>query len=488
MTEDLSLLDATSQADLVRRGELSPLELVEAAIARIESVNPRVNAVVTEMFEKARDAASRPMADGPLRGVPMLVKDHLTPTAGDPMYEGMRFLRDIGWTEDHDGYVATRLRAAGAALVGKSNLPELAIITTTESVAYGPCRNPWDLDRTVGGSSGGSGAAVATGMVPIAHGTDAGGSIRIPAAFCGVVGLKPSRGRTSQGPDHSDMWGNGSWHIHALTRSIRDTALLLDVTAGYVAGDAFTAPAPTRPFRDEVGADPGRLRIGLLTRTPDGHPDLHPECRSAVEMTARLLEELGHDVEPSFPAALDHLMEGSVEAFFGMAGSGVAWNLDRWSRLTGKPIGVGDVEPYTWAFAELGRSCTGPGFLDGLAQVQSAARRLSSWWDEGYDLLLTPTTATPAYELGFLASPPDDPLAPLYKAAAVLPFTGMYNMTGQPAISLPLHWTADGLPIGVQLGAAYGREDLLLRVAAQLEQARPWIDKIPAIHASRSAL
>jgi len=486
MNDDLALLDATAQADLVRTGEVKAVELVDAAIERIERLNPQINAVVSEMFDKARAAASEgSLGDGPLAGVPMLLKDHLTPTAGDPMYEGMRFLQDLDWREDHDGFVAAKLRKAGAALIGKSNLPELAIITTTEPVAYGACRNPWDLGRTVGGSSGGSGAAVACGMVPIAHGTDAGGSIRIPAAFCGVVGLKPSRGRTSQGPDHSDMWGNGSWHVHALTRSVRDTALVLDATCGYMAGDAFTAPPPARPYGEEVGADPGRLRIGVMTRTPDGHPPLHDACRDGVEATAELLEDLGHDVELAFPEALDHLMEGSIEAFFGMAGSGVAWNLDRWSQRTGKTIGPDDVEPYTWAFAGLGRSCTGSQFLQGLSQVQSIARRVSAWWNEGFDVLVTPTTATPPYELGYLASPADDPLAPLYKASAVLPFTGPFNMTGQPAISLPLHWTADGLPVGIQFGAAYGREDLLLRLAGQLEHARPWADRTPAVHASR---
>jgi amidase len=221
-----------------------------------------------------------------------------------------------------------------------------------------------------------------------------------------------------------------------------------------------------------------------MTRTPEGHPDLHHECRRAVEDAAAVLEGLGHHVEPSFPDAFDHLIEGPIESFFGMAGSGVAWNLDRWSDLTGQPIGPDDVEPYTWAFAEIGRACSGPQFLRGLAQVQSTARRICSWWDGGFDLLVTPTTATPPFELGYLASPPDDPLAPLYRAAAIMPYTGPFNFTGQPAVSLPLHWTSDGLPVGVQLAAAYGRDDVLLRVAAQLEQARPWAGRVPPIHAS----
>jgi amidase len=481
--DELSLLDAVGQAELVQRGEVSPAQLVDAAIARTERVNGTINAVVTEMFDKARATASGPLAGGPLRGVPIVLKDHLTATAGDPMYEGMRFLRNLGWTEARDSHVARRLRDAGMILLGKTNLPELAIITTTESEAYGPCRNPWDLRRSVGGSSGGSAAAVAAGIVPVAHGTDAGGSIRIPASFCGIVGLKPSRGRTSQGPDHGDMWGNGSWHVLGLTRSVRDTAALLDVMSGPAPGDPVRAPPPARPYYREVGVDPGRLRIGFMARAPKAHPEIHPECRIAVEATAGLLESLGHDVEASFPDAFDHMTEGSVDAFFGMAGSGVAWNLDRWSRLTGKSIGPDDVEPYTWAFADMGRRCSGPVFLEGLAEVQATARRLASWWDDGFDLLLTPTTSTPAFERGYLAAPPDDPLAPLYRAAAIMPYTGAYNFTGQPAVSLPLHWTPEGLPVGVQLGAAYGREDLLLRVAAQLEMACPWAGRTPPVHA-----
>ena len=484
MSDELAFLDAVGQAELLRKGEVTATELVEAAIARIERVNPAINAVVTPLFDKGRREAARTASAAlPLAGVPYLLKDQLSGSAGDPMYEGMRFLRDARWKEHTDSHVVTRYRDAGLSLVGKTSTPELALLITSEALAYGPCRNPWDPARSVGGSSGGSAAAVAAGLVPIAHGTDAGGSIRVPASMCGVVGLKPSRGRVSQGPDLGDMWANGSWHVHALTRTVRDSAAVLDATSGYLPGDPFTAPPPARPFAKEVGADPGSLRIGFLGRTPAGFPDLDPECRDAVTRTASLLESLGHRVEEGHPEMLDHLAEGAISSFFAVAGSGVAWSLDRWSRRVGKRIGANDVEPYTWAFAELGRSASAPALQTGLESLITAARSFAGWWATGYDLLLTPTIAAPPFELGFLASPPDDPLAALTKAAAVCPFTGPYNMSGQPAISLPLHWSRDGLPIGVQLGAAYGREDVLFRIAAQLEAARPWADRRPPIHA-----
>ena len=484
MSDRLAFVDAVGQAELLRRGEVSAAELVEAAITRIERVNPAINAVVTPLFHKGRREAKRDdLAKRPLGGVPYLLKDQMSASAGDPMYEGMRFLRDARWVEPTDSHVVERYRDAGLVLVGKTSTPELALLVTSEALAYGPCRNPWDPTRSVGGSSGGSAAAVAAGLVPIAHGTDAGGSIRIPASMCGIVGLKPSRGRVSQGPALGDVWGNGSWHIHVLTRTVRDTAAALDAAAGYLPGDPFTAPPPLRPFAAEVGADPGQLRVGFMTRTPNGFADIDPECREAVLGAAKLLESLGHDVEESHPEMLDRLVEGPIDSFFAVAGSGVAWTLDRWSRLVGKPIEAQDVEPYTWAFAELGRRATSATLQEGLENLIAAARAFAGWWSEGYDLLLTPTIAVPPFELGFLASPPENPLATLFKAGSICPFTGPYNMSGQPAISLPLHWSRSGLPIGVQLGAAYGREDVLLRVATQLERARPWADRCPPIHA-----
>jgi amidase len=301
--------------------------------------------------------------------------------------------------------------------------------------------------------------------------------------MCGVVGLKPTRGRTSQGPQVGDMWANGAWHVHAITRTVRDTAAMLDAASGYAAGDPFTAPPPARPFLQEVGADPGRLRVGFMARTPAGYPDLHADCEAAVRAAAALLEGAGHHVEEAHPGSLDVIDASAVPAFLSVAASGIAHSLDQWGERLGRAIAPGDVEPYTWAFAEMGRASTGSQVLTGLEAIVRAGRAFASWWDEGFDLLLTPTIAVPPFPLGTLASPPDNPLEPLYRAAAMAPFTGPYNMSGQPAVSLPLHWNADGLPIGVQLGAAYGREELLIRVAAQLEVLEPWSDRRPAVHA-----
>ncbi len=267
MPDGVAWMDATAQAELVRTGAASPAELVAAAIERIQTLDPDLNAVIHPLFEKATTAAAGPLPDGPFRGVPFLVKDAVAHTAGDPYHCGMRLLRDRGWTEANDSYLVERFRAAGFVIVGKTNTPEMASDFTTEPVAYGPSRNPWNVSRSTGGSSGGSGAAVASGMVPVAHGNDMGGSIRVPSAHCGLVGLKPSRARTSLGPNFGEFWGMLT-HEHVLARSVRDTAAVLDCTAGARPGDPYTAPPPARPWRDEVGVPPGRLRIGLL----HGHP------------------------------------------------------------------------------------------------------------------------------------------------------------------------------------------------------------------------
>lgn len=481
MTDDLAYLDATAQSELVRSGQLKPRELIQAAIDRVQALNPAINAVVTPLFDRALDAADDPgLLERPFGGVPILLKDQMGGAAGDPMYEGMRALKEHGWREPQDSHVVTALKAAGFVVIGKSNLPELALNITTEPAAQGPTRNPWDLQRSPGGSSGGSAAGVAAGMVPLAHGTDAGGSLRIPASMCGVVGLKPTRGRTSQGPDLGDVWQNGSWHVHGITRSVRDTAALLDVLNGYRAGDPFACGPPTRPFAAEVGEPPGRLRVGVMARTPDGFPELHPDCVTAVRSVADRLTELGHEVDDSCPRALDTVATGGgMDGFLGMAGAGVEWMLQRWSRLIGRSLGPDDVEPYTWAFATMGREFTGVALIQAIEDLIATSRQITSWWDEGYDILLTPTIAVPPFPLGTLDSPPDDPLQSLATATALAPFTAPWNMTGQPAVSLPLHWNDDGLPIGVQFVAEFGHDAALLRLAAQLERAMPWATRRP---------
>jgi len=317
-------------------------------------------------------------------------------------------------------------------------------------------------------------------MVPLAHGTDGGGSIRIPASCCGLVGLKPSRGRTSLGP----RWGQLSVILTCelvLARSVRDVAGALDAVWRPFPGDPVIAPVPARPFVDEIGADPGRLRIGILTSNPLGTGEVHPACVAAAEDAGRLLESLGHRVEPSYPDAFaDPEIFGPFTTLWT---TDTAHYLDDFSTLVGKPITEADVEPLTWALAEGGRAVTGAQFREAVRVMEEVGRRGAEWWGGGFDLLLTPTLGEPPLPLGTLDSTPDDPLHGYLRAAEFVPFTAQFNVTGQPGISLPLYWSADGLPIGSQLVAAYGREDVLLRVAAQLEQARPWADRRPPVRA-----
>ena len=478
---DLSDLDATATTELIQGGDLTPGEAVAAAIARIEKVNPDLNAVIHPMFDKATDAAaSSELPYGPFRGVPMVLKDLNAPSAGDPFHEGMRFLRDLRWTAGHDGSVTTRLRAAGFVFVGRTNTPELGLIPTTEPTAYGPTRNPWDPSRIPGGSSGGSAAAVASRMVPLAHGTDGGGSIRIPASACGLVGLKPSRGRVPSGPDQGESMAGLSVD-HVVTRSVRDTAALLDVLSGLAAGDPYTAPTPLRAYADEVGADPGALRVGIMRRAPSDIVLLHGDVVAAVDEAAHILAGAGHHVEESHPAALEepeHILHFGV-----LTACDAAASLDRWSARTGKPITQDDVEINTWALAELGRACSGPQLMASREWLFAFARRMSEWWLSGYDLLLTPTLSAPPPPLGTFVATAENPLGAGATASLLVPFTPPFNATGQPAISLPVSWNNDGLPIGVQLVAAYGHEEVLIRVASQLEQACRWASRRPSISA-----
>jgi amidase len=476
--EELSSLDATAQAELVRSGQASPLELVDAAIERVEKLDIELNAVIHPLFDAAREAARGPLPDGPFRGVPTLLKDLGPTTAGDPYHCGMRFLRDLDWREDEDSYLVRRFRGAGFVVVGKTNCPELGILPTTEPDAHGATHNPWDVSRSAGGSSGGSAAAVASGMVPVAHANDGGGSIRIPASECGVFGLKPSRGRVSAGPE-----GGGAGFLaidHVVSRSVRDSASILDLISGWMPGDLFVAPPPARLFREEVGADPGRVRVGVMTTSPGGLADVHPDCLEAVGAAAELLGSLGHAVEERWPSGLED--PELVAPFIALWAIGQAYELDYWSRRTNRRVTSDDVEPLTWALSEMGRSSSAVDLLRSQEVLLRVGDGVARWFTE-FDLLLTPTLAEPPPLLGAFAWSPDDPLGPILRAGALTPFTPVFNATGQPAMSVPLWWNADGLPIGVQLAAAYGREDLLIRVAAQLEEARPWRDRRPPIHA-----
>ena len=473
--DDVWRQDATAQAELVRSGDASALELVEAAIARIEKLDSQLGAVIHHRFERARDEARAGLPNGPFRGVPFLLKDALCQIEGEPHHAGMRALKQAGHRSDHDTYLGARYKRAGFAILGKTNLPELALSPVTEPVAYGPTRNPWDLERAPGGSSGGAGAAVAAGLAPVAHGNDMGGSIRMPASMCGVVGLKPSRGRTTVGPDFGEYWGQMT-HEHVLTRSVRDSARVLDACAGAAPGDPYTAPAPAHPWKDDVNADPGRLRVGFRTLRSDGRP-CHHACVDAVEAAVSLLADLGHHVEDDSPKGLDD--QASLAAGWGpMFTTHVASELDRIGALLSRELRADDVEPWTWDLAQAGRAVTGTDLVHATAKLQRYARRLAEWWDHGFQILVTPTLATLPPHIGTLSSPEK------FEADEFFPFvtfTMPFNVSGQPAISLPLHWSEEGLPVGVQLVAEYGREDLLLRVAAQLEAAKPWAHRWPLL-------
>jgi amidase len=465
MPDDLARLDATASAELVRKKEISPSELVDAAIGRIEQRNDEINAVVTTLFDKARAAAAGPLPEGPFRGVPFLLKDLDGFSAGDPFHAGMLALKRAGYTAPHSSYLTRKYAAAGLVVLGRTNTPELGLNVTTEPVSYGPTRNPWNLDHSSGGSSGGSAAAVAAGMVPAAHASDGGGSIRIPASECGLVGLKPSRGRMSLGPEYGEYW-QGLVNSHVVSRSVRDSAALLDATAGPMPGDPYTAPPPARPFAAEVGADPGRLRVGLMTRTPQGGPPCDPECSAAVERTGALLESLGHHVEVAHPDALDEY-ELSQRAFATLVGCWTAKGLASWGAVLGRELGAEDVEVGTWVLAEAGRVVTAPDYLATVEEMHAWSRRVARWWADGFDLLVTPTIAAPPPRIGELASGSESATDKIF---ALIPFTPQFNLTGQPAVSLPLASHAAGLPLGVQLVAAYAREDRLIQVAAQLQR------------------
>jgi amidase len=504
MTHDEYLSrDATALAELMRQGDVTPGELLDLALARVAALDPKLNAVVHLMEEDARLAArhaAEALADpslgfpGPFAGVPFLAKDLMTMYAGHPTSGGSRYLADV--PAPHDSELAARNRAAGLCVFGKTNTPEWGLLPTTEPDLWGPCRNPWDTRRTPGGSSGGSGAVVAAGIVPMAGGGDGGGSIRIPASCCGLFGLKPSRGRTPTGPDRGQHW-RGATVEHVITRSVRDSAAMLDATAGPDPGAPFEIPAPTRPWRDEVDADPGCLRIAWTT-APCVPVDVDPACLVAVEETVALLEALGHDL---VPARLP--VDGPVFSrdFLTVVAAELGADVRDAERLVGRPPRAGDLEPTTRALALLSRAIPARDYATALHDLERMGRAIGTFF-EPYDLILTPTLSTPPPPLGTLGpSPAENRMlrvlgafgsGRLVKLAGVIdeaaktaldftPFTPIFNVTGHPAMSVPLHWTPEGLPVGVHLVARFAREDVLFRVAGQLERARPWFDRLPEL-------
>ena len=475
MTAELTWLDATAQAELVRRKEIQPLELVEAAIERIERLNPQLNAVVYKLYDQARATAQGALPDGPFTGVPFLLKNIMGLCAGAPNDQGSKFVQ--GFVSPFDSTLVARYKQAGLVICGITNAPEFGLLPTTEPKLFGPSRNPWNVNHTPGGSSGGSAAAVAAGLVPFAHANDGGGSIRIPASCCGLVGLKPTRARNPMGPTVGDVF-SGLVAEHAVTRSVRDSAALLDVTAGPDIGDPYVAPPPSRPFLQEVSAPVGKLKIAFTKQTMTGVP-LHADCVAAVEDAAKLCESLGHEVVEAAPSIVP---EQIVPMFMVLWGGGLAWMIDSYAHLLGKTPTADEFEPGTWELYQHGKEVRAGQYLLAVQWGQSVGRTLGQFMTH-YDVWLTPTLGLPPLPLGAMDSPVEDPNAGMRVAAQFVPFTPLTNVTGQPSISLPLYWNSDGLPVGSHFTARFGDEATLFRLAAQLEAARPWAHKRPPISA-----
>jgi amidase len=475
LADETAFMDATAQAELVSAGQVTPLELVEAAIKRVENVNPALNAVVTPMYDIARERAAGPLPDGPFKGVPFLLKDLLAAYAGVPLTFASRFLQD--YVPDHDSELVVRQKKAGLITIGKANASEFGILPSSEPALFGACHNPWDVSLSTGGSSGGSGAAVAAGIVPMAHANDAGGSIRIPASFCGLFGMRPTRARNSFGPDLGDVM-SGLVVEHAVTRTVRDSAALLDATCGPAPGDPYYPPPPERPFLEEVGSDVGRLKIGFTAKSPTPAP-VHEDCVKAVLEAVALCEELGHDVEE---VVIELDAEIVVQSFIGVYVAGAAWSLAATARMSGKTPEQEMFEPLTWAMSELGRQLPASDYLLAVTGLQQMSRAIAQLFSP-YDIVLSPTITEPPCLLGTFDAPADNPMMSLMRASTVAPFTAIANFTGLPAMSVPLYWNEAGLPIGTQFMGKYAGEATLFRLAAQLESARPWAGRRPPVSA-----
>jgi amidase len=468
----LAFLSATELAARIRDGSVTAREAVEACVRRIEALDPHIGAFVELDPDRAvaEAGAIAPDDQRPFAGVPIAVKAN-TAVAGLCMNFASRFL--AGHRPTHNAYLVRRLRAAGFVVVGTTNMPEFGILPTTESRHTGPTRNPWDTSRTPGGSSGGSAAAVAAGLVPVAHANDGGGSLRIPAACCGLVGLKPSRGRISRGPDLGDSFlvSDG-----VLTRTVAETALLLDVLAGYEPGDATWAPRPAEPYTLAMRRDPGKLRIAMSLANAL-EVDADPEVVHGLHEAATLLRGLGHEVveaSPALPAP------DSLEIFLQVFGPGIALGIGLGERLAGRPPTEDEIEPMSRALLEHARALPSTGYLTAVAQLQLLARGTVAFFAD-YDLLLTPVLAARPLAIGELNGCGERPMDDLRRSGTFAPYTPLFNVTGQPAISLPMGFGEDGLPTAVQLVGHPLGEETLLQVAAQIEAARPWADRRPAL-------
>ncbi|ETX08485.1 amidase [Candidatus Entotheonella palauensis] len=462
--------DATALADLVAKKEVTAGELLTCAINRSEAVNPQINAVVYPEYERAAQSIEAGVAPGPFAGVPFPLKNLYAYAKGYPLTNGSRILQNRR-AEADDTYV-TRCRAAGLVLISMTNSSEFGLNVSTEPAAYGPTRNPWNLAYSAGGSSGGAAAAVAAGIVPMAHATDGGGSIRIPASMCGLIGLKPSRARMPTGPVVGEAW-NGLATQHVVCRSMRDAVRCLDATHGPEPGDPYACPAPERRFADEVGAHPGRLRIALMTESVYGIP-VHPDCTTAVREAAQLLATLGHHVEEAAPKINAETLTWAHRVIIS---ANLRATLDHLGRIRQQAVTPDEVEPQTWAFAEQGTQLRAADLASAITIVHMAGRACGRFMAQ-YDVLLSPTLAAPPPPIGHVDTGlPDEMFAE--RLMPYVAFTQLYNAIGWPAISLPLHMNETGLPIGVMFAARLGDEATLVRLASQIEQARPWFDQLP---------
>ena len=471
---DIAFLDATAQAELVRKGEISAQELVAAAIERIDHLNPQLNAIITPLYDQAIATANKIDPDAPFAGVPFVLKDLVSECSGSPRSDGTGFVSGL-YISDYDNELVRRYKQAGLIIVGKTNTSEFGILPTTEPLCFGPTRNPWDLARGTGGSSGGSSAAVAAGLVAAGHANDGGGSIRIPASCCGLVGLKPTRGRNSLAPGYGDIAG-GIICEHVVTRSVRDTAAFLDVTAGAVPGDPYAPNPPQRPFSDQVTQHPGQLRIGFGTVALNG-VTAHPDCIAATQKVAQLLEQSGHVVEEVSPT-IDS--ERLFKSFGQVLTAYLGWQIGSWSQRIGRIPEEKYFEPVTWRMYQHSLKQNSADYLLAWQQLQSSCRDFANFF-RTYDIWLTPTLLQPPVPLGYFDYSYETRRRHNTRLGDFTAFTLIANATGQPAISLPLHWNQDNLPIGVQLTGRYGDEATLIRLAAQLEQNQPWSHRRPPI-------
>ncbi|MDC0713427.1 amidase [Stigmatella sp. ncwal1] len=468
--------DGMGLASLVQRKEVSAAELVQTAFKAIEVTNPALNAVIATLEDEAQATLARGLPQGPFAGVPFLIKDLGVHAAHIPSSQGTRTFK--GLALPHDTALMARYRRAGLVLVGRTNAPELGLSNSTEPLAWGPTRNPWNLKFSPGGSSGGSAAAVSAGMVPMAYGNDGGGSIRMPASMCGLFGMKPTRGRITSGPDSGELL-NGFGVEHVLTRSVRDSAAMLDASAGPAAGDPYLIPPPERSFLEESLREPGRLRIAVCRKAPAGDP-VSPECLAALDEAVRLCASLGHELVEASPPYQGSLLENITVTLWSTAM--VGW-MEGLAALAGLTLREEDFERTSWAALEHGRRVSGAEVQAALARLNQFSRGMGSFFEE-YDLLLTPTFALPSLPLGLLdANAPLTFVQWMRRLYSFCPFTTHANATGQPAMSVPLSWSAEGFPIGAHFVGRWGAEATLFRLAGQLERAQPWAHRWPAHHA-----